>query len=395
MFALVTMRRVFRAAASVGVLAALSVGGWWVLRPSPAQDDAARATVAGLQRDERSHRFARALQPVPFVFPKDHGPHDDFQTEWWYYTGNVFTPEGRHFGYQLTFFRRALVPPDEQARLEARDSRLAFTQLYFAHFALTDTDANDHVAFERYSRGVAGLAGAQAQPFRVFVHNWSVTSARADGDATRVRLVAEQDGYAIDLTLESQKPIVLHGERGLSQKSNTPGNASYYYSMTRLATRGRITTPRGTFEVRGQSWLDREWSTSALDDDVEGWDWFSLQFDDGREIMFFKLRQRETSNTTFAKGTLIEADGRTTLLKQDAVHVRVLDRWRSPHSGATYPVRWQLRVLPLDLEVEIRARIPDQEMRLTQRYWEGAVTFAGRDARGAVQGVGYVEMTGY
>lgn len=390
------VRRVLRAAISLGVIAGVGVGSWWLLRPTAAADRAARATVAGLQRDEQSHRFARALKPVPFVFPDDHGPHNDFQTEWWYYTGNVFTPEGRHFGYQLTFFRRALVPPDEQSALEGRTSRLAFNQLYFAHFALTDTDANEHVAFERYSRGAADLAGAQAHPFRVFVHNWFVQSARDDGDAARVRLFAEQDGYAIDLTLESQKPIVLHGERGLSQKSNTPGIASYYYSMTRLITRGRITTPRGTFEVQGQSWLDREWSTSALDDDVEGWDWFSLQFDDGREVMFFKLRQRETGATTFAKGTLITADGSTMLLRQDDVRVRVLERWTSPHTNATYPVRWQMDVLPLGLTLNIRARVSDQEMRLTQRYWEGAVTFEGSATQGeTVRGVGYVEMTGY
>ncbi len=380
---------------SVTVLVGLMALGWGALRPLDAGDDEARATVAGLQRDENSDRFARALEPRAFDFPRDHGPHDDYQTEWWYYTGNLFDPSGRHYGYQLTFFRRALIPPDERAALAGRESSFAFDQVYFAHFAITDSAANEHVSFERYSRGAAGLAGAQAAPFRVFVEDWSATSARDDGDATYVRLVAAQDGYAIALTLTNTKPFVFHGDRGLSQKSPNPGNASYYYSMTRLATAGTITTPRGTAEVQGNSWLDREWSTSALDDDTEGWDWFSLQFEDRREIMFFKLRQKETGDITFAKGTYVDADGGTDLLRQDDVQIAVLDRWTSPHSKATYPVKWRMTAPRYGLDIEIAARIPDQEMRLTQRYWEGAVTFTGVSADGPVRGVGYVEMTGY
>ncbi|MCS6774353.1 MAG: hypothetical protein NZ693_09640, partial [Thermoflexales bacterium] len=214
-------------------------------------------------------------------------------------------------------------------------------------------------------------------------------------DATHVRLRAAQDGFAIDLILESTKPIVFHGDRGLSQKSPKPGNASYYYSMTRMATRGRITTPSGTFEVTGSSWLDREWSTSALEDNTEGWDWFSLQLDDGREVMFFKLREKGTGATTFAKGTYIAADGQTELILRDGAQIVVLERWTSPHTRATYPVRWRFSLPLYGLDLEIAARIPDQEMRLTQRYWEGAVTLSGRSAQGAVRGVGYVEMTGY
>jgi predicted secreted hydrolase len=165
--------------------------------------------------------------------------------------------------------------------------------------------------------------------------------------------------------------------------------------MTRIATEGRIITPRGTFTVRGNSWLDREWSTSALDDDTEGWDWFSLQFDDQRELMFFKLRRKETGDVNFAKGTYVAADGRTELISQDEVQIDVLERWTSPQTRAMYPVRWRLTAPRYGLNVEISARIPNQEMRLTQRYWEGAVTFKGLSSDGPVAGVGYVEMTGY
>ncbi|MCS7055343.1 MAG: hypothetical protein NZM18_04115 [Thermoflexales bacterium] len=381
----------------VGGMAALGLAalGWAAFRPAEGDDGQARATVAGLQRDAMSDRFARALQPRAFDFPRDHGPHDEYQTEWWYYTGNLFDASGRHFGYQLTFFRRALVPPDEQATLADRESAFAFDQVYFVHFAVTDSAANDHVAFEKYSRGAAGLAGAQAVPFRVFVEDWSAAAVGDDGDAGHVRLTAAQGGYAIDLTLRNTKPPVFHGDRGLSQKSPNPGNASYYYSMTRMATEGKVQTPQGTFTVVGNSWLDREWSTSALDDDTEGWDWFSLQFTDGREVMFFKLRQKQTGKTTFAKGTYVDANGRTELIRQDEVTITVLDRWTSPHTGATYPVRWRLTSPRYGLDIEITARIPDQEMRLTQRYWEGAVTFKGISAAGPAAGLGYVEMTGY
>ncbi|MCS6848063.1 MAG: lipocalin-like domain-containing protein [Anaerolineae bacterium] len=389
------MNRGLQIGVSVAAVVGLTALGWAAFRPSEDSGEQARATVAGLQRDEMSDRFARAMEPRAFEFPRDHGPHDEYQTEWWYYTGNLFDASGRHFGYQLTFFRRALVPPDEQAMLADRASAFAFDQVYFAHFAVTDSAANEHVSFEKYSRGAGGLAGAQASPFRVFVEDWSATAARDDGDAAQVRLVAAQDGYAIDLTLANTKPFVFHGDRGLSQKSPNPGNASYYYSMTRMATQGKVTTPRGTFEVAGNSWLDREWSTSALDDDTEGWDWFSLQFDDRREIMFFKLRQKETGGITFAKGTYVDADGRTELIRQDEVMITVLDRWTSPQTGAPYPVRWRLASPRYGLDIEIVARIPDQEMRLTQRYWEGAVTFTGISADGPVAGVGYVEMTGY
>lgn len=364
------------------------------LQPSSAASET-RATVQGLQRDENTDKFARAFDARDFEFPRDHGPHDAYQTEWWYYTGNLFDATGRHFGYQITFFRRALIPPEDQASVASRPSDFAFSQLYFAHFAVTDTGDDEHVSFDKFSRAAAGLAGAQAQPFKVFIEDWSAESNRPDGSAESVRLQARGGGYAIELDLESSKPMVFHGDRGLSQKSLERGNASYYYSMTRMATRGKVLTPLGAFEVSGNSWLDREWSTSALAEDVEGWDWFSLQADDNRELMYFKLREANTGITDFGKGTYVAADGSSQLIPQDGAQVTVLDRWTSPDSGATYPVRWRMTVPAYGLDVEIVARVEDQEMKLAQRYWEGAVTFSGTSAGQPISGVGYVELTGY
>ena len=146
---------------------------------------------------------------------------------------------------------------------ERTSKRPGISQLYFAHFAITDSATNEHVAFEKYSRSAVGLAGAQTQPFQVFIEDWSVRTTMGTGSAEAVQIRAQQDGYPIALDLNMSKPIVLHGDRGLSQKSPEAGNASYYYSMTRMATQGKRTTPQGAYDVSGESWLDREWSTSA------------------------------------------------------------------------------------------------------------------------------------
>lgn len=376
------------ALAAAGLLLARSLGGGRAAQP-------VEAALESLPPAGSAEGFTRATEPGGVEFPRDLGPHDDYQTEWWYYTGNLFDATGRHFGYQLTFFRRALIPPEDQASVASRPSDFAFSQLYFAHFAVTDTGDDEHVSFDKFSRAAAGLAGAQAQPFKVFIEDWSAESNRPDGSAESVRLQARGGGYAIELDLESSKPMVFHGDRGLSQKSLERGNASYYYSMTRMATRGKVLTPLGAFEVSGNSWLDREWSTSALAEDVEGWDWFSLQADDNRELMYFKLREANTGITDFGKGTYVAADGSSQLIPQDGAQVTVLDRWTSPDSGATYPVRWRMTVPAYGLDVEIVARVKDQEMKLAQRYWEGAVTFSGTSAGQPISGVGYVELTGY
>lgn len=377
------------------VVVVLVSTSWFVLRPLTAPPSETRATLDGLRADEDTSKFARAFEPREFQFPADHGPHNDFQTEWWYYTGNLFDQSGRHFGYQLTFFRRAIAPPDQQAQIEARPSNFAFDQIYFAHFAVTDSAANEHVSFEKYSRSAAGLAGASSPPFRVFVEDWSAVTTLETGGAEAVRLSARNGETSIELDLSTSKPTVFQGERGLSRKSDVAGNASYYYSMTRMATKGRVTTKSGTFDVTGESWLDREWSTSALDNDTEGWDWFALQLDNQREVMFYQLRMTAGASSPVSQGTFVDVNGETTPLARDDVQIQVLDRWTSPDSGATYPVKWRFAIPKLGLDLELTPRVKDQEMKLTQRYWEGAVTINGTSNGTPVGGVGYVELTGY
>jgi predicted secreted hydrolase len=346
------------------------------------------AEIVGLQSSDNIAGFTRAERVRAFSFPQDHGAHPDFQTEWWYYTGNLQANDGRRFGYQLTFFRRALAP-----NASPRESNWASQQIYFAHFAITDAQNNAHFATERFSRGAAGLAGASGDPFRVWLENWQVSSLDAEGN--RVQLRAEDSGRALALTLDATKPLVLHGDRGLSQKSSGVGNASYYISFTRLATEGTLRVNGETFAVKGLSWMDHEFSTTVLGADAVGWDWFSIQLSDQREVMFFQIRQKDGSIEPLSSGTLVEPDGSVRALPRDAVKIQSLGTWRSEKSGGVYPARWNLAIPSEEIQLTLVPYVADQEMRISIVYWEGAVKVSGRSKGATVEGSGYVEMTGY
>ena len=379
----------------VGVLALLGLagsalgGGAYVLslHQAPVRLQATLSLAEALEGGETTG-FARAQVPRAFSFPADHGPHPEYRTEWWYYTGNLDTAGGRHFGFQLTFFRRALA-----SRPVARGSEWGATQVYVAHFAVTDVAGGRFYAGDRVSRGAMGLAGAALAPFRVWLEEWSAEGrGRA---AVPMRLVAVDADVAIDLTLESAKPPVSHGDRGLSQKGAAPGNASYYYSLSRMPTSGTIRIGAETWEVRGLSWMDREWSTSALDRDQVGWDWFALQLSDGREVMVYQLRRRDGSVDPVSRGTLVRADGSTRSLAPEVLQIDVLGHWASPRDGTRYPSRWRFRVPSEQLDLEIAPYLADQELDVAVRYWEGAVRVRGIGSGVAVAGSGYVELTGY
>jgi predicted secreted hydrolase len=200
---------------------------------------------------------------------------------------------------------------------------------------------------------------------------------------------------AIDLTVSPGKPVVLQGDRGLSRNGPEPGNASLYYSFTRMPARGTVRLGGETLEVSGEAWMDREWSTSALGEGVEGWDWFALQLDDGRELMVYLLRRRDGTVDPFNAGTLVAADGSVRRLGVGDVRVEVLGYWTSPHSGVRYPARWRVSVPSEELWLEVESRVADQELRVGMRYWEGAVSVNGSRPSGQVAGQGYVELVGY
>lgn len=332
--------------------------------------------------------YQRAYEPRPLQFPADHGPHPDFRNEWWYVTGNLADAAGRQLGYQLTLFRIALAPIPPAA-----DSAWRTNQVYMGHFALTDVSGNRHYGFERFSRGAMGLAGAQATPFRVWLEDWALTGV--ESDAFPLQVHAQEGDIAIDLTLNATRPVVVQGDRGLSQKSAEPGNASYYYSYTRLPTQGVVSVGDQRFTVSGASWLDREWSTSALGPDQSGWDWFALQLDDGRDLMFYRLRRKDGGMDPFSRGVLVASGGQARLLRWDEVDLQPLGEWTSPKNGDRYPAGWRLRVPAEKLDLTITPKVADQEMRLTVRYWEGAVAVTGHTGDKPTHGQGYLEMTRY
>ena len=335
--------------------------------------------------------YARALAPYDWHFPQDFGAHPDFQTEWWYYTGNVQTADGRHFGYQFTIFRRAVQPPGSTA---STSSEWRSNQLYMAHFAVSDIGGDHYYHQQRFSRGGAELAGATADPrFRVWLEDWQIKAQ--DEQATHTVIQADGGDFAVDLKLEQIKPPALQGDNGLSPKSAEPGNASYYYSLSRLLTTGSIRIGDETFTVSGATWKDHEFSTSALGSTAQGWDWFGLQLDDGRELMLGQIRLQDGGREPAFGGLLVNVDGTTHYLKSDAFNFEVTDQWQSPHSGATYPAGWSITIntgAAQPLKLTLTPLLADQELHGGGGvdYWEGAVQIGGD-----VTGFGYAELTGY
>lgn len=346
--------------------------------------------------------FARAIGRWDWQFPRDFGAHLEFQTEWWYYTGNLQTADGRHFGYQFTIFRRALTPeesgvpplPEGEGQGVRAFSEWRANQIYMAHFAVTDVDGGRYFHEQRFSRGSAGLAGATVDPvYHVWLEDWQV--AAQDDEARRKRITAQAGNFAVDLALEQVKPPALHGDGGLSPKSDEPGNASYYYSLTRLLTNGTITVSGETFEVSGATWKDHEFSTSALGEGAQGWDWFGLQLDDNRELMLGQIRMADGRREPAFGGLLVNPDGSTRYLNADDFTLEVTGTWTSPHTGAVYPAGWKFSIntgVADPLRLTVTPLLADQELHGGGGvdYWEGAVHITG-DATG----YGYAELTGY
>jgi len=381
--------------------------------------------------------FERAEAIRAFEFPRDYGPHPGFRHEWWYVTGNLDSADGERFGFELTFFRFALAPlgaddavaEDGSGRdAAAKDtsienaaaedasvtrSRWRTRQIYMAHFALTDVARGEFHFRERFARDALGLAGAQAEPFRVWLEDWEIgeeppaslltdpepaveteSDGRSEAAAGRWFLTAADEDRSLTLELRPLSGPVLNGEQGLSRKSGKPGSASYYYSIPRIAARGTLELDGRTFDVSGFAWLDREWGSGSLGADQEGWDWFALQLDDGSALMFYVLRKRDGSRDPHSAGTWVGSDGLVRTLASDEVTIEVLDRWQSPRGGR-YPARWRLRVPALGLDVDVRPVLDDQELIAQTRYWEGAVDVEGMRGGGRISGRGYVELVGY
>ena len=341
--------------------------------------------------------FKKAEVVREFIFPEDHGSHPEYKTEWWYFTGNVATAGGRQFGYQFTLFRNAIAAiaeSDGTGGQRQTGSNWATSQIYMAHAALSDIESGEFYHDEQFSRDALGLAGTGIRPFKLWLQQWSVTGKEDRcPDCFILEVAVAARGFRLQLQLNNTQPIVLHGERGLSAKSTVPGNASYYYSYTRLQTNGQVFLGATGYPVSGESWFDHEWSTSALARGQDGWDWFAMQLSNRVEIMIFRLRHRTDPHQDYLYGSLVHDSGALQTLDAGTIAMQALHTWRSPASGVSYPSAWDIH-LP-GYRLTITPKMPDQEITNSFRYWEGAVAIAGTADGQTITGHGYVELTGY
>jgi predicted secreted hydrolase len=334
--------------------------------------------------------------PCDLEFPEDHASHPGYRTEWWYYTGNLQSSTGSRYGFQLTFFRRRINPMGSEKKWPKPASDWRTSQIYLAHAALSDINGKHHYYDQCTGRGVLGIAGVSRgdDAVRIFVKKWS---ARIGLKALHLRTISEK--FSFDLDLKPVKPPVLHGNRGYSRKGSTPERASCYYSLTRLETKGQVTLAGKTFEVKGLSWMDHEFSTAPLEPGIVGWDWFGLQLSDNTEIMIYLLREKDGQWHPASGGTYVRSDGTTTHLSIHDIDATVLDTWKSPNSGAVYPARWRLRILSPAMDLSVAPNLADQEMRTLEStgvtYWEGSVSVGGIKKGRRINGQGYMELTGY
>ena len=338
-----------------------------------------------------------------FEFPRDHASHPDYKIEWWYYTGNVSTTDGRRFGYQVTFFRVGI------DYAPANPSKWAIRDLYMTHLAVSDARGNRYRFAEKLTRGGPGLAGAATDRYHVWNDEWR---AGLNERGQHVLKAASNDA-AVDLVLDEGKPPAINGINGISQKGAQAGNASHYYSLTRMPTRGTLMIDGERFEVRGDSWMDHEFGTSFLEPEQRGWDWLSIQMSDGRELMLYQLRRgdgRGPRDADFASrgggsrdprssGTIVDRAGRTTHLANEQFTLTAGRAQFKSKNGAVYPIEWTVRVPSQRVELKVTTPVADQELSLLPStgiaYWEGMIDVAGTSGGVAVTGSGYLEMTGY
>lgn len=334
-----------------------------------------------------------ALPGWKYEYPRDHWSHREFKTEWWYFTGELRTGNGRRFGYQATFFRQGIRPPNLR---RGETSRFIVNDFPFAHMALTDLSAGKFRYTQKHSRGAFGEAGfgdpGNPEGRVAWIDQWRLTIDSKGNYAVH----ATMEGVELTLHYESAKPWVSHGRDGISRKAAGEGHASHYYSGTRLQTGGTLKLDGETLEVTGESWFDHEWATNVLTPEQLGWNWLSLQFDDGTELMLFQLRLRNGGLDPHSSGTFVDGVGRPSELSRDDVQLEPLRYWESPQTKARYPVAWRLTVPKLDIQAEVVTPLPSQELVLSPiAYWEGLVDVSGNRTGKPLKGHGYMEMTGY
>jgi predicted secreted hydrolase len=334
-------------------------------------------------------QYRTAVPGYQFEFPRDYFAHSDFQTEWWYYTGNLKSANGHRYGFELTFFRQAV------SRDPAQTTTWDIRDVYLTHLALSDLDGQKFYHSERINRAGPGIAGVSASTARIWNGNWQIQWEGSDQ-----RLQAIENAFQLHLTLHPEKPPVIHGENGVSQKSQGSGHASVYVSLTRLKANGTIGLRGEKVEVSGLAWMDHEFFTHQLEAGQVGWDWLSLQLEDNTELMLFRIRHKDGSLDPFSSGTYVDAQGKSAHLRAADFTLEALtENWTSPVTRTTYPIAWKIVIPKLEIELEARTSLALQELagktKIAPPYWEGAITLRGHRGKMPLGGVGYLEMTGY
>jgi predicted secreted hydrolase len=330
-----------------------------------------------------------------YEFPRDHFNHPQFQTEWWYYTGNLHASDGHRYGFELTFFRTGIHLPKQI--LAQSDPAWTPDQIYLAHFALSDIDGRKFFHTERLNRAGPGLAGCSAAERQNWNGNWQVTWSAGTSDEQQLQAVAPD--FTLRLDLNSEKPPVIQGQNGISKKGPGPSQASHYISFTRIATKGSLQRGNSKTALTGIAWMDHEFFSEGRNSDLAGWDWFAIQLDNNQELMLYRLREKSGRLDPYSSGEFIDAQGHARFLSSQDFTLAPGASWASPHSKARYPGDWKIDVPSLRLHLKERTALPDQELysrsAATPSYWEGAVTYSGDLASKPIGGVGYLEMTGY
>ncbi len=338
--------------------------------------------------------WRQALPGYRYQFPRDNGAHEAFRTEWWYFSGNLQDSKGGKYPFMLTFFRVGLRPGEPPKS----KSRWALRNLYFGHFSVLDVKREKHFFSERISRGELEQAGASEAGLKVWLRDWRAESTVGKGSSS-IRISAATPEIKLRLSLKPAKPLVVHGENGVSQKSPGPGRASHYYSYTRLLASGVLEMEGRRFDVRGTAWMDHEFGSNQLTEEQAGWDWLSFQLSDGRDLMLYLVRRKDGSVEPTSSGTLVEVDGSAKHLRLGDFRFRGTDTWKSERSGAVYPMGWEVEVPAYGLHLRVvpyaRAQEIESKGSTGVTYWEGGVFVESASSEKKLTGVGFIEMTGY
>lgn len=336
-----------------------------------------------------------ALPGYRYEFPRDYFSHPDYQTEWWYYTGNLKSADGRRFGFELTFFRQAIDLPREG--LTADHDPWRPDQIYLAHLALSDIDGGEFYHTERLNRAGPGLAGVSLDQHRCWNGNWQVRWVSVA--TAEQQLEAASNRLTLNLDLKPEKPLVINGQNGISQKGPESGEASHYISFTRLRAAGELQWKNTQFSVNGLAWMDHEFFTNQAHSAISGWDWFAIQLDNNEEVMLYRLKTKSGQENPYSSGTYVDTRGIAHLLDARQFVLTPGEVWQSADSGARYPIAWNITIPSLGLDLAERTALKNQELftkgGILPAYWEGAVTYQGHLHGQPIRGVGYLEMTGY